>query len=78
MRSKGHHIMNYADDLLGLENLGQPLESYRFLRQLLERAGFPIRSSNLDPPSTRCICLGLMIDTEAESVKIPSHKLKRI
>ena len=52
MRSKGHHIVNYVDDLLGLESQGHSNQSYQFLRYLLERAGFPISLSKLAPPST--------------------------
>ena len=78
MKSKGHHLVNYVDDLLGLESEGHSMESYQFLRRFLERAGFPISLSKLAPPSTRCICLGVIIDTERESVTIPPGKLQQI
>ena len=47
----------------------------------MERAGFPVSLSKLappPPPSTRCICLGVIIDTEKESVTIPPDKLQQI
>ena len=44
MRSKGHYIVNYVDDLLGLDREGQSGESF------LETAGFPISLSKLAPP----------------------------
>ena len=76
MRSKGNHIVNYVDDLLGLETEGHSMESYQFLRQFLERVGYPISLSKLSPPSTRCIRLRVIIDTERESVTIPPDKLQ--
>ena len=78
MRSKGHHIVNYVDDLLGLENEGHSRQSYEFLMDFLDRAGFPISLSKLAPPSTTCICLGVVIDTVKETVTIPPDKLHQI
>ena len=78
MRSKGHHIVNYVDDLLGLESQGHSTQSYQFLRHLLDRAGFSISLSKLAPPSTTCVCLGVIIDTVKETVTIPPDKLSQI
>ena len=50
----------------------------RFLRQFLKRAGYPISLSKLALPSTRCICLRVIIDSERESVTIPHDKLQQI
>ena len=72
MGSKGHHIVNCVDDLLGLESESHSMKSYQFLRRFLESL------SKLAPPSTRCICLGVIIDTERESVTIPPDKLQQI
>ena len=71
MRSKDHHIVNFVDDLLGLESECHSME-------FLERAGFPISLSKLAPLSTRYIYLGVIIDTERESVTIPPDKLQQI
>ena len=52
--------------------------SYDFLYQLLGRLGLTISSKKLVPPSTKVTCLGIKIDTVAESVSIPEEKLQKI
>ena len=43
MRSKGHHIVNYVDDLLGLESEGHSMESYNF-KAILGESRIPNKS----------------------------------
>ena len=74
MRCNSFTIVNYVDDLLGLENPDISDLSFQFLLIILAQAGFPISSSKLAPPSTSCVCLSLLIDTVKETISVPKEK----
>ena len=74
MRCNSYTIVNYVDDLLGLENLDISDPSFNFLLKILSQADFPISQSNLAPSSTSCVCLGLLIDTVKETISVPKEK----
>ena len=42
------------------------------------KAGFPTSPSKLSPPSTSCICLGLIIDTVKQTLSVPPEKNQEI
>ena len=74
MRCNSYTIVNYVDDLLGLENLDISDPSFNFLLKILSQTDFPISQSNLAPSSTSCVCLGLLIDTVKETISVPKEK----
>ena len=78
MRCNSFTIVNYVDDLLGLENPDVLDPCFQFLLKILAQAGFPISSSKLTPPSTSCVCLGLLIDTIKETISVPKEKMSDI
>ena len=78
MRCNSFTIVNYVDDLLGLENLDISDPSFQFLLKILSQSGFPISQSKLAPPSTSCVCLGLLIDTVKETISVPEEKISDI
>ena len=58
MRQKNFTIFNYVDDLMGIGPLSSVHNAYTFLLKLLEKLGFPISTSKLEPPNTTGNCLG--------------------
>ena len=42
------------------------------------KAGFPISPSKLSPPSTSCVCLGLIIGTVKQTLSVPPEKNQEI
>ena len=53
MRCNSFTIVNYVDDLLGLENPNVSDPSFQFLLKILAQAGFSISPSKLAPPLVR-------------------------
>ena len=52
--------------------------SFDHLLTLMKQLGLSVSQSKLVPPSTKVICLGVLIDTVAGTVSIPSEKLCQI
>ena len=78
MRQHGFTIYNYIDDLVGIGPLSTVDRAYKFLLELLENLRFPISGSKLEPPSTRCTCLGVIVDTESATLSVPEDKLSEV
>ena len=78
MSQAGHSITNYIDDLVGYGTPSMAQKSYDHLYHLLQELGFKISEKKLVPPSTKCICLGIEIDTVEFTLSIPPDKLIEI
>ena len=78
MRQKGFCIIDYIDDYVGVGVPSVAHASYHFLLNLMERLGLSVSQKKLVPPSTRATCLGVLIDTDAGTISIPSEKLAQI
>ena len=66
------------DDYVGVGISSVAHKSFQFLLKLMECLGFSVSQKKLVPPSTRVTCLGVLIDTDAGTISIPSEKLRQI
>ena len=78
MKCKGHTIINYIDDFLGCGTPTTAEIAFKNLFQLMNDLGLTISERKLVHPSTRAICLGIMVDTIAGTLSIPDEKLAQI
>ena len=78
MRQENFTIFNYVDDLMGIGPLSTVHNAYTFLLDLLEKLGFPISTSKLEPPSTTGNCLGVIVNTVTSTLSVPTKKLAEI
>ena len=68
-------LWNYIDDLIYTGLPSKIYHSYQFLLNLLQDLGLAISPEKLIPPTTSAICLGILVDTKARTISIPSEKL---
>ena len=78
MHQRQYDVINYIDDILGVDLPSRIDASFDALRQLLRELGFQISKKKLEPPSTCLNCLGILINTETFTMSIPPVKLKEI
>ena len=74
MSKRGYTVYGYVDDVLGISPQNTAMEAYEYLLELLKVLNFPVSVSKLVPPTTKCNCLGLMVDTVAQTISIPEGK----
>ena len=78
MRCQDYDVINYIDDILGINLPSRIDASFDALRLLLPRLGFEISKKKLVSPTTCINCLGILIDTKKFTLAIPSEKLQEI
>ena len=78
MRQQGYTIFNYVDYVTGIGPISTVKKAYQFLLNLLQQLGFPSSNTKLDPPSRRCNCLGVIIDTNETTISVPKGKIEEI
>ena len=78
LRQRGHCVINYVDDFVGVGTPSVASASYDCLLELLRRLGLDVSKKKLCPPSTKAVCLGVEIDTVACTISVPPDKLQRI
>ena len=78
LRCHGYCVTNYIDDFVGYGTPDVVRHSYDCLRNVLERLGLTISEKKLVPPSTKAVCLGILIDTIKGTVSIPDEKFCQI
>ena len=78
MRQKGHQVTNYIDDVIGHATVSQANPSFQCLKDLLLELGFALSDKKMVAPTTKCICLGIELDTETFTAAIPADKLEKI
>ena len=78
MRARGFQIVNYVDDYVGFGVPSVAECSFNALYNLLHALGFTISAKKLVRPTTRAICLGVLIDSESGTISIPEDKLHQI
>ena len=78
MRRQDYDVINYIDDILGIDLPSRIDASFDALRSLLPRLGFEISKKKLVSPTTCMNCLGILIDTKEFTLAIPSEKLQEI
>ena len=78
MKQEGHQIWNYIDDFLCVALPSKIQHSFARLQNLLQELGLTISQRKLVAPSTKVVCLGILVNTEDCSVSIPEEKLSSI
>ena len=78
MRQKGFRVIDYIDDYVGVGVPHVAHASYASLFNLMQELGLTISDKKLVPPSTKVVCLGVIINTEEGTVSIPPDKLRQI
>ena len=78
MRQRGHDVINYIDDILGIDLPSRVDASFDALSSLLERLGFEISQNKLIKPSTCVNCLGVLVNTKDFTLSVPPQKLQEI
>ena len=78
MCQKGFCIIDYIDDYVSLGVPDIVSASYDWLFQLMKDLGLAISDKKLVAPSTKVVCLGVLINTEDDTVSIPPDKLRHI
>ena len=78
MRRRHFDVINYIDDILGIDVPSKIDASFDTLRQLLRDLGFDISLKKLEKPSTQLNCLGIVVNTKTFTLSIPSEKLNHI
>ena len=76
MRKHGfNNLFNYVDHLIYCDLPSKFYEAYQFLLQLLPKLGLEINKKKLIPPTTSMICLGILVDSQAQTMSVPPEKL---
>ena len=78
MHQKGFCVIDYIDDCIGVGFPDVARASFASLFNLMNELGLTISDSRLVAPSTKVVCLGVLIDTENGTVSIPPDKLRQI
>ena len=78
MAQEGYYILSYIDDhmIFGLEEICK--KAFDRLTSLLHELGFTISEHKNVTPTTKAICLGILIDTNDFSMSVPTDKLAQI
>ena len=75
MHSRGYHITNYIDDLIGCDAPDVAVEAYEFLKSLIVELGLVICESKLYAPQSCIPCLEIDVDVITGIMSIPEAKL---
>ena len=78
MHQRQFDIINYIDDILGVDIPSRIDASFDTLQRLLHVLGFEISEKKLEKPSTQLNCIGIIVDTKEFTVSIPKPKLQEI
>ena len=78
MKSQGHDIINYIDDVIGFGIIRTAKSSFDSLKILLQKLGLDISIKKLVQPTTKATCLAVQVDNENVTVSIPDQKLIEI
>ena len=79
MKNQGFPTMfNYIDDLIYVGLPHEIDQSFKFLQHLMQDLGLEVSSSKLVAPTTKIICLGILVDMVAQTISFPSDRLYQI
>ena len=78
MRQRDVNVINYIDDFLGYGTPDVARRSYDALLDVMTQLGITVSEKKLVPPTTRAVCLGILIDTVDGTVAIPPEKLQDV
>ena len=75
IRQGGYDIFNYIDDFLCASLPSKINATFVRLQGLLQELGLTVSAKKLVAPGTQVTCLGIVVDTVALSISLPSDKL---
>ena len=78
MRQRNVDVINYIDDFLGCGTPSVARHAFDALLDVMERLGLTLSEKKLVHPTTRAVCLGILIDTIEGTVAILPDKLDAI
>ena len=78
MAQEKHSTWNHIDDFLCVSTPAKIQASYVRLQGLLAELSLTVSAKKLVPPSTKVVCLGILVDTVHQSISIPLEKLDTI
>ena len=78
IRQRGFCVIDYINDYVGLGVPDVAHASYDCLFHLMKDLGLTISDKKLVAPSTKVVCLGVLINTEEGTFSIPPEKLHQI
>ena len=78
MRQHHFDIINYIDDIIGINVPSKVFDSFNTLQNLLQSLGFQLPEKKIVQPTGKINCLGIMVDTENFTTSIPAEKLQEI
>ena len=78
MTSEGHYCLDYIDYWLLFGSKVKCQAAFDRLNDLLVELGLDISHHKTVTPSTKVICLGILVDTVNSTLSIPDTKLKEI
>jgi len=79
MHHQGHFMLNYIDDILGIDStLEGATNSFEALGEQLAKLGLQEAVGKAEPPNTCLTWLGIELDSEAMEMRIPTSKLMEI
>ena len=70
------NVINYIDDFLRYGTPSVAKKSFDALIDVMTQLGLTISESKLVEPTTKAVCLGILIDTVQGTVAIPPEKLE--
>ena len=73
MHHHGHKVINYVDNYVVFGIPSDAKASFDLLFDPLQRLGLIVRQKKLVPPATSVICLGVVINTLADTTSIPAE-----
>ena len=79
LRKKSHWALAYLDDFCGAEATAQEAtQAYTEMHSTAARLGLDLAQDKCEPPSTRMIWLGFLVDTASMTITIPEDKLTSV
>ena len=78
MHRQNYDVINYIDDILGIDLPNRIDTSFDALRSLLRQLGFEISKKKLVAPTTCMNCLGIVVNPKDFTLTTPPEKLNKI
>ena len=76
MHHRGFTVIDYIDDYVGIPSIAH--EWYVMLLDLMAKLGLSVGVKKLVVPSTKAVCLGVLIDSQNGIITIPPEKLEQV
>lgn len=76
--SMGYFLLNYVDDLMGVEHKYRVQDAFEQLGRTLRDLNIMESESKVVPPSHVVECLGTLIDAQAQTISITNDRLEEL